>query len=52
MEGRREMKVGLRRGKEGNRPLGRLRRREEGNIKADLKENRMAGRGPNLSVSG
>ena len=36
----------------GNRPLGRPRRRGDGNIKGHLKENRLAGRGPDLSGSG
>jgi hypothetical protein len=50
--GRREMNAGLCWGKEGNRPLGRPKRREDDNIKADLKENRVAGRGPDFSGFG
>jgi hypothetical protein len=50
--GRREMNAEFWRGNEGNRPLGRLRRRGEDNIKSDLKENRMAGLGRYLSCCG
>ena len=46
------MNSGLWYGNEGNKPLGRPRRRGKDNIKAYLKENRPAGRGPDLSGSG